>query len=94
MAQLGRRVKQIVRWTICSQSPRGFMPREGEPRALPTVIDTYSGRKRKQQLNSIKRGGMAQLVERRVRNAEARGSNPLTSTTWNRGRTRGSFSFA
>ena len=56
------------------------MPREGEPRALPTVIDTYSVRKRKQQLNSIKRGGMAQLVERRVRNAEARGSNPLTST--------------
>ena len=25
-------------------------------------------------------GGIAQLVERRVRNAKARGSNPLTST--------------
>ena len=49
-------------------------------KATRKVIDTYSERKRKQQFNSIKRGGMAQLVERRVRNAEVRGSNPLTST--------------
>ena len=30
--------------------------------------------------NVFVRGGMAQLVERRVRNAKARGSNPLIST--------------
>ena len=42
---------------------------------------------------TLYRGDMAQLVERRVRNAKARGSNPLISTTRNRGRTRGSFLF-
>ena len=30
---------------------------------------------------SVFHGGIAQLVERFVRNEEARGSNPLTSTT-------------
>lgn len=35
-------------------------------------------------------GDMAQLVERRVRNAKARGSNPLISTSEPR-YTRGSF---
>ena len=37
---------------------------------------------------------MAQLVERRVRNAKATSSNLVTSTNGNRGRTRGSFLFA
>lgn len=39
-------------------------------------------------------GDMAQLVERLVRNEEATSSNLVISTIRNRGRTRGSFSFA
>lgn len=39
-------------------------------------------------------GDMAQLVERLVRNEEATSSNLVISTNGNRGRTRGSFSFA
>jgi hypothetical protein len=30
-------------------------------------------------------GGIAQLVERLVRNEKVSGSNPLTSTTWKKG---------
>lgn len=39
---------------------------------------------------NLRIGDMAQLVERRVRNAKARGSNPLISTSEPR-YTRGSF---
>ena len=39
-------------------------------------------------------GDMAQLVERLVRNEEATSSNLVISTIRDRGRTRGSFSFA
>ena len=43
-------------------------------------IITKQAKAEKQRLRT-KRGDMAQLVERRVRNAKARGSNPLISTT-------------
>ena len=39
-------------------------------------------------------GALAQLGARNTGSVEVRGSNPLCSTTWNRGRTRGSFLFA
>ena len=42
-------------------------------------IITKQAKAEKQRLRT-KRGDMAQLVERRVRNAKARGSNPLIST--------------
>ena len=42
-------------------------------------IITKQAKAERQRLRT-KRGDMAQLVERRVRNAKARGSNPLIST--------------
>ena len=49
-------------------------------------IITKQAKAEKQRLRT-KRGDMAQLVERRVRNAKARGSNPLISTSQNLKRT-------
>jgi hypothetical protein len=52
--------------------------RPGAPsRGGPVVTQPFSAR-----INSL--GGVAQLVERYVRNVEARGSNPLISTTVSR----------
>ncbi len=79
MAQLGRRVKQTVLWTVCSQSPRDFTSRAEEPRALPTsAYEKIAVGFQIQYKRYV--GGMAQLVERRVRNAEATSSNLVIST--------------
>ena len=79
MAQLGRRVKQTVWGTVCSQSRQGLCPQSGRARFQLCDI------KRKQTFYKIdkfkKYAAMAQLVEHILGKDEVTGSTPVSSST-------------
>ena len=58
-------------------SHRSYYDCQQKTRGLVSVDEKSAARA---NLSSLNDGGIAQLVERLVRNEKARGSNPLTST--------------